>query len=1164
MNFIKFSTGTTNVFPMANSVAGGQLLTEYNLRSRESVATDSTVRYMIGPSYTHSRYDFEISLQKDSTGTTVSNNTIQISEGRALVNGHFVESLAPVTIDLTVANAEINKYSGNEGSKPSELKGDLAIGLRTMYSMEPTTSGALLTEDDNNMFKGVQIVILPKAEFKLPSDVPENPNQVTAHLKLGEFNYRNGNITGVKQNPDKVAAIGPDRISNVQGYLSGAYISKSGLDPHHHYVFSAKGDSGTDGLCKADESLMVWDSNPAEPSPTASHSTEAMFVYNPSTSRTELVLPHKQIDGAENSRGEAVYFEDKVLPLPTANYSAGTGGVVDSIYTSNIHNIAETVERLFTLPNGGMKAYIPILEDKETQLPRLSVQTSWQVGDYVLVGQDMVIEGEDEDDNSLGYPSTMYVIIPGKVKTVEYAGTRDYNLYDVSIDLSWEDMMNQIMQSVDWRDIITKNYAGSPSEEEDRKEYWEKVIRNAVYDVLTPILEFDWQGWIGTYIPEDVSTYVQGWKDVIMQAWSEAKPNYDAGKERRFKIAYGLDEDQPIPEAYQAAYQLFDGLTTEMFQCVTAVDGQDSQGQERTSFPVPNLINSMVALAEEEASGSAIDWGKYVQLLIANGVASVSGVGWGDLIVETAKSSTDLTNIAWDKIVSSGVMSALGNTANKIITDNQESSLPDMLYGTECIEIGRVTADADFNCTDPTQYNEVLGISAEDMSREGYPRGRKDVDFFRVIVENETDNKLYHHFYRVSSTTDIEYSDPPVKLTGRIPLAYEDSIGGFYNVPETSLGNGYVYRNADGYLQLLDYDLLVTGVLAYQLGEDFTCPAGLDPSEIQTALDEYVNNRVAFPNANQVTAAQTQLNAGNVGPMTDPSVINVYIDLSGSEEDEGYELNVQNIDSRFGGSVYLHVTGDGSGCVLNIVDCEKIRLDINTTTDPIITLTDSCVYYDADVLDELDLVSGLSLWYKRYSTSDPDITVDGMYVEYAGAPDPEEIKNEDFWQESSPNDNHFTYALKGLKFDTAGNIASATMLVTCDTAWTDIHEGPYCSAFKFSFPQTLGLQYPATKLNKTIKITGDFVTAYPSSGDAERDPGYYIAETNFSALTYPNTITTSDMTGIISFKTDVQFVENIYGLPQEGEDDSLIPMYIDSWAPGSFHIFSGGTVDVHS
>ena len=54
MNISKFPVMSTNLFPATNSTAGGQLITEFNLKSRETVGTDPTVEYKIGPSYTHS------------------------------------------------------------------------------------------------------------------------------------------------------------------------------------------------------------------------------------------------------------------------------------------------------------------------------------------------------------------------------------------------------------------------------------------------------------------------------------------------------------------------------------------------------------------------------------------------------------------------------------------------------------------------------------------------------------------------------------------------------------------------------------------------------------------------------------------------------------------------------------------------------------------------------------------------------------------------------------------------------------------------------------------------------------------------------------------------------------------------------------------------------
>ena len=103
MNFKVFSTGTTNIFPIANSANGGQYLSEFNLRSRETVWTDPTVTYSIGLSFTHGFDDYKVQVQQNSSGVQTGNLTLQILPGRALVNGHYVENLAPIAIDLDAA-----------------------------------------------------------------------------------------------------------------------------------------------------------------------------------------------------------------------------------------------------------------------------------------------------------------------------------------------------------------------------------------------------------------------------------------------------------------------------------------------------------------------------------------------------------------------------------------------------------------------------------------------------------------------------------------------------------------------------------------------------------------------------------------------------------------------------------------------------------------------------------------------------------------------------------------------------------------------------------------------------------------------------------------------------------------------------------------------------
>ena len=132
MNFVKFPVESTTLYPVANSIAGGQLVTEYNQLSRETVANHSNIPYVCGPSYTHSLDDFRIS----GTGSYV----LYISGGTAIVHGHFVNlantSSQAIAIDLSTTN----------------LSGNLTVGLRAMYSNEGTIAATLRTENHEDFY----------------------------------------------------------------------------------------------------------------------------------------------------------------------------------------------------------------------------------------------------------------------------------------------------------------------------------------------------------------------------------------------------------------------------------------------------------------------------------------------------------------------------------------------------------------------------------------------------------------------------------------------------------------------------------------------------------------------------------------------------------------------------------------------------------------------------------------------------------------------------------------------------------------------------------------------------------------------------------------------------------------------------------------------------
>lgn len=347
MNFSIFNVNSTNIFPLANDTKNGQLMTEWNLKTREGVDTSETIQYMCGHSYVHSEDDFQVSVLSDDVGGVISSSTIQIASGRGIVNGTFVQSLVPVTIDLLEANAQAQL----EGTQP--LKGALTIGLRAMYSTEATMAGAMLSYNGDEIYEGIQIVILPKEQFKTPEDEPLNEDKVTAHLKLADFNFINGAINTIINNyPAKVQNVDADRIGNVERLLSDVYITKTGLDPRKLYTFAGKGtdDNRMDTWCDSTGSLMVWDANPVAVDGESSNVKEATFGVASSTGKTVLTLPHQNVDGMTNTAGTYQHYADKVYELPLANYSQGTSGTVNKEYTNHIKDIQRQLNDIYRMP----------------------------------------------------------------------------------------------------------------------------------------------------------------------------------------------------------------------------------------------------------------------------------------------------------------------------------------------------------------------------------------------------------------------------------------------------------------------------------------------------------------------------------------------------------------------------------------------------------------------------------------------------------------------------------------------------------------------------------------------------------------------------------------------------------------------------------------------
>lgn len=872
MNFNVFNANSTNLWPVANDTKNGQLMTEWNLKSRETVGTNETIQYMCGPSYVHSERDFEVGVLTDGAGQIASSSTLQIAEGWGIVDGVFIQSLVPVTVDLL----EINAQAQLEGLPP--LKGRLSVGLRAMYATESTVAGTLRTYDSNEIYEGIQLVILPQDEFKLPIDVPTQQDQVTAHLKLADFNFVNGSVNSIVQNyPAKVRNVSAERVGNIEKLLSDIYVTKTGLDPRKLYTFAGKGTDDTtrmDTWCDSTGSLMVWDANPQAVDGATSSYKEATFAAQ-TDGRTILIMPHQNVDGMTNTAGTYQHYADKKLELPLANYSQGTPGTVDRNYTNHIKEVQEQINNIYRMPAGKQVGFIDILNDR-SELPTLN--NNWKVGDYILVRQDNTMS---ENYTGTQPPSTMYVVLPGIISAYTYASKVD-NSDQVPSDLT------------------------------------------------------------GIEIQRDT--------------WDNTE---------------------------------------------------------------------------------------------------------GDLVVDTA---------------------------------------------------------------DPDNYGQYFDLSA------GF-RGQLNVDYFMIHVITGEDTYTRYYF-KVSATGNREYSSP-VQVTAEFPLAQEEIIGGFYNVPETALDNGYVFRDETGHLILLDYALLRSGVLAYQLGEDFETAQGTTAEEIQANLDEYVNSRVAFPNANQIA------NADN------PNVINITIDLSAEAAEDNPEINIYNIDSRFNTSVYIHINGSADeNTVINISDCQKVRIDSNIGGTPVINLYRSCLYYDANVIDYLSTISNMTLWYERYEDDQPNLLVDSMTVTEVDAPViPDDL---DYWNPSAPNDNHYMYALHSITFGPDGTIVGAGMFVKNEST-SNVQEGKSIITSTFTLPQGAGLQYPKSRLTKQIKITGSFVNAYATTSPQ----GYMVMNTSFSALTdATSAYDSNDYTeGVISFLTDAELIQSVTGLP--------LGTQLDCWQTGSFHCFKG-------
>ena len=610
MYFVTFPVAGTNIFPQANSKYGGQLLSEYNLRAREMVSTSSAIKYEVGPSFVHSADDFAVRIQQDDAGYVISQSTLEIMPGRGVINGHYIQTLTPMVIDMLEANSTLK----NRQQDP--LKGELEIGIRIFYSTEPTMAGTMLVDNEYNMYMGVQLVVLPKGQLILPIDSPTDRNKVTAHIRLATFTFLDGTITSVRNlDEEKCQYLSADRIANIDMLLSGQYIKKSKLNPKRLYTFSGKGtdpNTGYDTWCDSTDSLMVWDTSPQRTTVNP-NMREASFGIA-TDGKTILAIPHKQVDGMTDNQGNKEYYAPRIIELPVADYNQNTSGTVDKNYTLHIKEINERFNMFHQIVKGKQVHYLE-MKQTDTELP--PINANWSVGDYILVGQDYTA---DIDTDSVRAPSTMYVVLPGLVESIKYK-TKVENSDAVPTSIAGAQLGSIILDS--------SNDDVAPSTSDDPTTY---PIFFELEDEIRGSSGLDY--FVATYIDGDVYTK---YYYVVDKSGSKSYSNYilltgeipfaqeeviggflnvpletlDGGYVHRDENGHLRLLDYALLRSGTLAYQLGEdielpsGLTTEEVQ-----SHLDEYVNQRVAFPNdahlskadnPNVINIDIYLTKEES-----------------------------------------------------------------------------------------------------------------------------------------------------------------------------------------------------------------------------------------------------------------------------------------------------------------------------------------------------------------------------------------------------------------------------------------------------------------------------------------------------------------------------------------------------------------------------------
>lgn len=1184
MDFVKFSSTTCTVFPVANTVSGGQLVTEYNLRSRESVSTNPEITYTSYPSYTHDKNDFSISRGSNA-------HTISIAAGQCVLNGHYFESLAPIDIDMQLAN----------GTRDTEdlLTGNLKIGLRAFYSTDTTMSGSLIAEDSNYMLEGIRVVILPENNFITPDDSPDDESAVTAHLLLGSFRYsiENG-VSNIKQNNSKFYSIPAERISDLGDALDGKYLTGDPIYPSG--IFTMEGRGSSDGSITSQptwsnstNSLMLWD-NSTETTTNKPTLQAAQFNTFPMGDNTYTILqiPHKQIDGyfeAYVVNGETkyrrLYFPTKNLTLPLADFDRGTAGTVDRSYTNKIKNLAKKFDTIYLLPNGKQRAFIEeisSLEDRPKMLP--PINGSWNYGDYVLVRNDLSVDWATDGDSTI---STMYVVLGPYVSDIEYVGevyqsdslevyetdkqtVLDNNgLTGTEINYAGIDTTATLINSQ--ADFAEMYYTNSIAFLENKKTNGKYTLHSVASSYSDPdVSYFPDVAIVGSVATDNIDTTTRTLRFNSLGVGEIVNNTpFVIRQDSRYTLKYSTDGGSTFttltadthvdpPDVYTEDYIEFtDG------SYVWKVSGGETIHFETTK----TSLNNQSVEIKMYYSHSAVDIASRLKVLYLaeQGIDSYdvyvytgdANVGEGGYIKRC--SAVYCPEIADTSVSENDKYIAITKVIDEYISNNYQSKIP---------------------LTD-TNGNYVYRLSTK-------VTGNTIIDYMELTYAFTSGNtgqvKYLTQIFKIPYPSGVfgksGYSEPII-ITGNVFLATTDMVGGFYNIDvsnESYADNGYIYLDSEGHLRLYDYELLRSAELAYILNTDKVLGDGMTYEELQSQLNDEVNNRVAFPTAYTATTEMNQFT--------------VTITLVLSKSDTEQTILIDNIDQRYGTAVILNIRGEADeNTTLRIVNCNKIKINPNISGNPNIEVYNSGVCYDASVFNTVSKFQNISLWYEKFSESDPNLVVNGMTVTDLDVASfilgqdtslttylntaPETVQ-----YDLTFGDYNFTYGLRSITMSSDGYVSEvgiyvknqsstrSSIAISADTGHTS-----KLYLAKFKLPQSVNLQYPITKIGANIRIDGSFISGYETTDNDK----YLLATNSFAAMVNKFDISSVSSfeeysgvyyaIGTISYRIDT----DVYEAPDIAVDSDVIlstgvsgamDAVLQSFDNNTYHVFEGYSIPV--